>query len=308
MSIQITIAICTYNRAQIIPRAIGSILQQDSLKIKEILIVDNNSSDNTKDVVKTYAANYPKIRYCLEKNKGISNVRNRAMNESKTDFLAFLDDDAWASPTWINSIVMPLQTKSLNKNIACVVGPVKLVWEGGGKPNWFPKQFESLLCEYNYGVNSHFLDQDGYLLTTNVLFHAATIKNLGGFRTDLGRLGNKPLGGEDNEIYQRLYKNGYKVWYQSDALVYHPVPVERQTREYLLNRLYWDGASQPLMNDIRDKPSLIRKTLYELRNVIKLFWKILFSREEKEFKLRLEIQQRKGKIATMTAIILGRLR
>jgi GT2 family glycosyltransferase len=91
-----------------------------------------------------------------------------------------------------------------------------------------------------------FLDADGYLLTTNSLFHRETLLKLGGMRTDLGHKRKSLLGGEDNDIFNRLIANGHRVYYQPTAHVNHPVPKERQTRRFLLRRLFWDGASQPL--------------------------------------------------------------
>jgi hypothetical protein len=97
------------------------------------------------------------------------------------------------------------------------------------------------------GKVSRFLDAGGYLLTTNSLFHRETLLKLGGMRTDLGHRRKVLIGGEDNEIFKRLIANGHRVYYEPQAIVFHPVPRERQTRRYLLRRLFWDGASQPLV-------------------------------------------------------------
>jgi len=83
-------------------------------------------------------------------------------------------------------------------------------------------------------------------LTTNSLFHRETLLKLGGMRTDLGHKRKALIGGEDNDIFNRLIANGHSVYYQPQARVNHPVPKERQTRRFLLRRLFWDGASQPL--------------------------------------------------------------
>ena len=119
------------------------------------------------------------------------------------------------------------------------------MWEGS-RPDWFPDRFESLLCRYEMGDVPRFLDADGYLLTTNSLFHRETLLKLGGMRTDLGHKRKALIGGEDNDIFNRLIANGHRVYYQPTAHVNHPVPKERQTRRFLLRRLFWDGASQPL--------------------------------------------------------------
>lgn len=241
----ITVVVCTYNRASLLPRALDSLLNQESDRCQfEILVVDNNSTDATRNVVADYQTQRSNIRYVIEPEQGIAYARNRALREATGDYIAFLDDDAWAESTWLESLFGSVSL--LRPTPACVVGPVILEWEGD-RPSWFPEQYESLLCAYDLGSSPYFLDENGYLLTTNVLFHRPTVLDLGGFRPYLGRKGNRPLGGEDNDMYQRLIRAGYKIYYHPDARVHHGVPKERQTRRYLVQRLFWDGASQPLM-------------------------------------------------------------
>jgi glycosyltransferase involved in cell wall biosynthesis len=296
----LSIAICTYKRPLLLRRALLSVINQlPNLHFDcEIIVVDNNSGDNSCDICMDLAKRFGlEIGFINEFNRGISFVRNRALREVKYPYILFLDDDAWASTDWIISITNPLHNLQIHERPLCVVGPVKLVWEGNGKPNWFPKRYESLLCEYNFGPDSSFLSRKDYLLTTNALFHTETIIKLGGFNTDLGRIGDRTLGGEDNEIFQRFYRNNFRVWYQANALVFHPVPVERQSKSYLIDRLFWDGASQPLMNDESiDTLTIFRKILYESRSILILMLKYLIKRNTYTFENRLEISQRMGKV------------
>ena len=240
----LSIAICTYNRAALLNRVLDSLTNQTPAGAEfEILIVDNGSTDKTRDVVNERQLQDSRIRYVVEPEPGIAHARNRAMAEARSEYLAFIDDDAWAEPDWIKNLLAPFQTVTPRPD--CVVGPVSLVWEGN-RPDWFPARFESLLCRYEMGDSPRFLDADGYLLTTNSLFHRETLLKLGGMRTDLGHKRKALIGGEDNDIFNRLIANGHRVYYQPSARVNHPVPKERQTRRFLLRRLFWDGASQPL--------------------------------------------------------------
>ena len=243
----LTVAICTFNRSMILPRALDSVRNQTRTSDDfEILVVDNGSTDRTRDVVAAVQSEDSRVRYVVEPRAGISHARNCALAEGRGEYLAFIDDDAWADPEWLENLLAPIQ--SIRPAPECVVGPVSLVWEGK-RPEWFPDRFESLLCRYDMGAAPRFLDRGNYLLTTNSLFHRRTLLELGGLRTDLGHKGKALLGGEDNEIFQRLVANGYRVFYQPTARVYHPVPKARQTRRYLLRRLFWDGASQPLVDN-----------------------------------------------------------
>jgi len=241
----LSVAICTYNRAPLLGRALDSVRNQtwagDAL---EILVVDNGSTDRTRDLVAAAQLEDIRIRYVVESKAGIAHARNRALHEARGEYLAFIDDDAWAEGDWLQNLIRAIE--SIRPTPECVVGPVSLVWEGE-RPDWFPTRFESLLCRYDMGSKPRFLDAGGYLLTTNSLFHRETLLALGGLRADLGHKRNQLIGGEDNEIFQRLIANGYRVYYQPTACVSHPVPKARQTRRYLLRRLFWDGASQPLV-------------------------------------------------------------
>ncbi|HEY8188554.1 MAG TPA: glycosyltransferase [Pyrinomonadaceae bacterium] len=241
----LSVAICTYNRASLLSRVLDSVTNQiPATDEAEILIVDNGSTDGTRDLVAALQLEDNRIRYVVEPKPGIAHARNRALGEAHGEYLAFIDDDAWADPNWLGNLLAPIQ--SVSPRPKCVVGPVSLVWEGK-RPDWFPDRFESLLCRYEMGDVPRFLDADGYLLTTNSLFHRETLLNLGGMRTDLGHRRKALLGGEDNDIFNRLIANGLGIYYQPRARVFHPVPKERQTRRFLLRRLFWDGASQPLL-------------------------------------------------------------
>jgi len=241
----LSVAICTYNRASLLVRALDSVVAQTlPSNTLEILIVDNGSTDETRDLVAKLQPKNPAIRYIIESEPGIAHARNRALNEARGEYLAFIDDDAWADPKWLESLIAPL--RSLSPAPECVVGPVSLVWDGM-RPEWFPARFESLLCRYDMGDAPRFLEAGGYLLTTNSLFHRETLLRVGGMRTDLGHKRKALIGGEDNDVFNRLVANGFSVYYEPNALVFHPVPKERQTRRFLLRRLFWDGASQPLI-------------------------------------------------------------
>lgn len=239
----LSVAICTFNRAALLSRALQSVVDQNYEGDFEILIIDNGCTDNTREIVAAWERRDARVRYILERRAGISQARNRAMREARGDYLAFLDDDAWADGNWLAGLLNV--TKNVEPKPACVVGPVSLVWEGK-RPEWFPARFESLLCSYRMGDESRFLKPGDYLLTTNSVFHRATLLKLGGMRTDLGHKRSALIGGEDNDIFNRLLAGGHRVYYEASANVFHPVPKERQTKRYLLRRLFWDGAAQPL--------------------------------------------------------------
>jgi glycosyltransferase involved in cell wall biosynthesis len=307
----LSVAICTYNRASLLNRVLDSVagqtLAQDEF---EIVIVDNGSTDQTRDLVAAHQLQDPRIRYVVEPQAGIAHARNRAVNEARGEYLAFIDDDAWADPKWLENLVAPLRT--LSPAPECVVGPVSLVWEGS-RPDWFPARFESLLCSYDMGEAAHFLGAGGYLLTTNSLFHRETLLKLGGMRTDLGHRRKALIGGEDNDIFNRLVANGYRVYYEPQARVFHPVPKERQTRRFLLRRLFWDGASQPLVEGARSNngnapgawAECYRSGRRSLRFVFETFYGVVTGNRVAAEAGFYRLVQRLGRMRTHLIIALG---
>ena len=106
----LTIVICTYNRAHILPEALESLLRQTvSPEDYYLLIIDNNSTDNTQEVLIPFKERFPYMRIVMEYNQGLSHARNRALKECQTEWLAFLDDDAKAHPDWVETILQTIE-------------------------------------------------------------------------------------------------------------------------------------------------------------------------------------------------------
>ena len=304
----LSVAICTYNRATLLNRALDSVTNQTAGSEEiEILIVDNGSTDETRTLVAARQAQDTRIRYVFEPSAGIAHARNRAFAEARGEYLAFIDDDAWADTDWLENLLAPIH--ALRPAPECVVGPVSLVWEGR-RPDWFPARFETLLCRYEMGAVPRFLDADGYLLTTNSLFHRDTLLRLGGMRTDLGHRRKALIGGEDNDIFNRLIANGHGVYYQPTARVFHPVSKERQTRRFLLRRLFWDGASQPLIEGNGDTRNAwvecYRNGRRSLRFVFETCYGVITGNRSAAEAGFYRLVQRLGRTRTHLSIALGR--
>lgn len=243
---KITIAICTRNRASLLHRTIQSLGHRTyDVNLFELLVIDNASKDNTAQVFETSRSGFLTAKYFLESEIGIAFARNRAMHEASGEILVYLDDDAISSTMWLETLVAPFENPM--DDVKCVVGKVELEWEGS-RPSWIPSTYETLYSKYDAGHRARLLKRGDYLLTTNVAFNREDLLRLGGFRTDLGHRDSQLLGGEDNEIFDRMISNGIQIWYEPKAVVFHWVPRERQTRRWLIKRVFWDGATQPLLD------------------------------------------------------------
>ncbi len=276
---QYTIAICTRNRASLIGRTLDALQAQidtDALHHQiEIIVVDNASTDSTAQLVRRR----PTIRYIQETRLGIAWARNRAAREGQGDWLIYVDDDAVPVPDWLAHMRRCIE--QLKPAPQCVIGKVALEWEGG-RAAWFPTAYETLLSRYDLGEEGHFVEEGGYLLTTNAAFNRQHLLDLGGFRTDLGHRGNSLLGGEDNDIFNRLIKSSSRIWYEPQATVSHWVPRVRQTRRWLFQRVFWEGATQPLLDYGIDQPRrrYVSEMGRDVRRVGRITlgrWRTLFS-------------------------------
>src|ERR1019366_3158512 len=106
-----TVIVCTYNRCQVLAKTLESVAASkvpDSVEW-EVLIVDNNSSDQTREVVEDFCRRYPgRFRYLFERRQGLSSARNAGIRESQSEILAFTDDDATVEPDWLWNLTSAL--------------------------------------------------------------------------------------------------------------------------------------------------------------------------------------------------------
>lgn len=262
-----TVVICTFNRALFLEKAIRSLLRQTISKSEFMLIVvDNNSSDLTRQVVESFSDNDLEIKYVFESRQGISFARNRGAKESKTDYFLYLDDDAEAASDWLESFDL-FQRENKDK-FSCIAGHVSLNWAGGCKPSWYPEQYEPLLSGFDLGNVPRQMTKKNYLLTVNVALNRNDFWAIGGFREDLGRIGTSLISGEDVDLLHRFLDTGFRAIYLPEMKVTHMVTKERQTKSWLRKRLFWDGATQPYLDfgsAVMPPEKMIRRLFYDLK-------------------------------------------
>jgi len=245
-AVKISVLVCTYNRAARIGATIESLVTQalPGSPGWEILIVDNNSLDNTRQVLEDFQRRYPGlIRYFLEKQQGISHARNAAIRQARGEILAFIDDDETAEPGWLENLTAALHNGE---------------WAGAGgrvltPPDFSPPQWLSLkswfvsgpLASFDRGMNPGQLDDPPF--GANMAFRREVFDRCGLFRTDLGRSGKNLISNEDTEFGRRLFAAGLKLRYEPASVTYHPVEENRLRRSYFLHWWFNKGRS-----DIRE--------------------------------------------------------
>jgi glycosyltransferase involved in cell wall biosynthesis len=235
----VTVAIGTYNRARWLREALKFLTNQDyPLDRYELIIVDNNSTDDTRSVVESFASAPKPPKYFFEAKQGSSHARNRAIAESKGEIIVFTDDDVLGHAKWLGRILEPLLMPG-NENVGVVGGEVYPIFPDG-LPKWLDGQFRPFGYREDMGpLRKHQLPS-----TANVAIRRSVFDKLGVFRTDLGRLPNRLTAGEDHDLMRRIEAAGYGFWFNPKADLQHVVPGNRLTFKYAMKLSYDASCSR----------------------------------------------------------------
>jgi len=254
----ITVLISTFNRCTVLPTALQSIAGSTlPPEVEwEVLVVDNNSTDQTRAVVEEFCRRYPgRFRYLFEPRSGKSYALNSGIRESRGEIVAFTDDDVTVEATWLQNLTASLH----DSNWAGTGGrtlPAKLVplpsWlELGGKYN-----LGGTLCaHFDLGDEPCELDQAPY--GANMAFRKRLFEKYGGFRTDLGASPGReiPRPNEDTEFGRRVMAAGERLRYEPRAIVRHPIVEDRISKDYFLTWYFDFGRAAVL--EIGPRPDIL---------------------------------------------------
>jgi glycosyltransferase involved in cell wall biosynthesis len=250
---KITVIICTYNRCQDLAKALNSISVSelpDSVQW-EVLVVDNNSNDQTRAIVEDLCRQYPgRFRYVFEPKQGLSNARNAGIRAARGEILAFTDDDVMVDPLWLQNLTAPM----LDSQWAGAGGRIRL-GQDFQPPRWLtlsgPFDLGGTLVQFDLGDEQRPLNKAPF--GANMAFRKIMFETYGGFRPDLDRSGKSLIGNGDTELGERLMAAGERLWYAPSAVVHHPVPKERLKKSYM--RAWWFGHGRSLIRQTGEKPS-----------------------------------------------------
>jgi glucosyl-dolichyl phosphate glucuronosyltransferase len=240
--IEISAIISTYNRAHFLKGLFSSVLEQSIDKSRyEIVIVNNNCTDNTEEICHKFIQSHPevKINYCIEKQQGLSYGRNKGIEESIGSIVTFLDDDAIIAPDFFEKTLLFF---SQHPDVNAIGGKILLKYIDK-KPNWYNPFLASLLGYFNKGDKEQIFNND-YFRGSNMSFRREIFLTYGGFNTLLGRVGRNLMGNEEKELFYRFKSNGEKMWYVPSTVAYHLVPIERTYSSFVKKQAIGTGISQ----------------------------------------------------------------
>ena len=221
--LKVSVIIPTFNRADILPAAIESVLKQHSHDPFELIVVDNNSSDGTKEAIDAYVKQSQNIRYLFEPLPGASRARNLGITCARADIVAFLDDDVRAGEGWIETII---DTFDRHPNVTFIGGKVLPDW-CETPPEWLTRDHWSPLALVDYGDRPFYVtgDRPVCLVSANLAVRRSAFDKFGLFNDAFLRC-------EDHELEDRILYAGGRGLYVPTLSVHTTVPPARLLKAY----------------------------------------------------------------------------
>ena len=288
-----SIIIPTYNRSDVIIRSLETWATQ-TLPVTdfEVIVVDNNSTDNSAKLIQTFVADKPNFYYLLETQKGSTNARHAGASMAKSDILIFCDDDGLFNPECIQEILNVYKT---NEEVAAVAGKIEIQWDAPA-PDWI-EPYLFMLGRLNYG-NEVIFRKDIYLNGGIFSIRKSVFKELGGFNPDL--VGDYLVGDGDTGLVIKLHKAGKLIGWTPFASMQHLQFVAKQGTEDDMGRRFFNtGISNAYgifrENNFRFNSKVLKYILLAMVFVLKKQAELLIFANEKR-KKRFSLMQRRGEL------------
>lgn len=246
--------ICTYNRYDYLEKAVGSLLAQNcDPALFEIIVVDNSPPGVERDAWRQTFGDRAGLRYVTEDIPGLANARNVAVGLARGEIVAFLDDDAEASPDWISAYIAAFASFGPSAQIAG--GRIDPVFEAV-RPSWLHDRLLTYFTIINWGDRPKILDKSKWVAGANNAFRRDAYLMAGGCNVALGRIGSggSLMSNEETDLQDRIHAAGGVTIYVPDARVTHLVPAARVTREWIRRRIMWQAISDIVAGKPLDKP------------------------------------------------------
>ena len=244
-AIRFSIVIATYNRARLLKETLDSLSRLQPSAPWEVIVVDNNSPDDTRSVVEGAMRSFPvPLRYAFEKEQGRSAALNRGFGLAEGEIVVTTDDDVRVEPDWLDHIEFGLAAKQCDY----VGGRVLPLWEAK-PPRWIPRtngRMWAVIALLDYGPDAIRFGAR-VPLGVNMAMRREAVERVGGFDTHIGRKAGTLLGQEVREWCMRATAAGLVGYYIPAMVVQHLIPRDRLTKRYFRRWFYWRGISRAMM-------------------------------------------------------------
>jgi glycosyltransferase involved in cell wall biosynthesis len=229
------VVICTYNRCDLLKVALETLCRQTLASSDyEIIVVDNNSNDNTRGVVEDFCRRSSNIRYCFEAQQGLSHARNRGWLEALGEYVAYTDDDCKVPEQWLEVAKEVIERVSPG-----VFGGPYYAYCNTSKPRWLKDTYFSR----NFGDHPRFLSRSEYLSGNNIFFRRSLLRTLGGFDPKLGMAGQKIAYGEETALQQQIRAEmpDQVTYYEPRLYLYHLARTDQLSIWWIMRSRFHHG-------------------------------------------------------------------
>lgn len=264
----VSIVICTYNNAASLAITLQQIIDQEVTQpdLVELIVIDNNSSDNTADILKSTCCKKFVYRHYYESRQGISHARNTGFENALGDYILYTDDDADIPANWLENYL----NKIASSKADCIFGDISIIWDLP-QPWWYDNdRFQGFFAAINYGKTEFQVTSKNHpFLTKNACIKKSCLVEVGGFDPILGRKGAVLTGGEDILLFYHLIETEKIIHYCPDISIGHRLKAREYSEKNITNQFL--ACAKPIWYIAKSQPGkrLFKKPLGVLEIQIK---------------------------------------
>lgn len=297
----ISVILCTWNnydRLSITLEAFLSVESSDKFSW-ELIVVDNNSTDNTSNVIHTFLHRLPLV-HVFEPMQGLSFARNSGLNVAKGQLIIFTDDDVKPCTEWLKEYWCAYKS---NSEFAFWGGPVESDFESTNVNHKLIQLAPPSVKGLYLGDELRYLNKNEYFISANWALTSVAIKSIGKFDVNMGLNPslNKVSIGEETDLMDRLKKIGYKAIYLPNAKLSHYVPKDKSTLKHIASRSKAWGYYRSENELFQYKRKLFGVPFWFYKNIFKKIFKFVLSllRGKLDYRTYLEIHRIYGQIESI---------
>lgn len=271
-----SIIVCTYNRADSLGDTLQALraLRASPERTWEVIVVDNNSRDHTRQAVLEAQRDWPLLRYEFEAEQGLSNARNHGIAAARGEVLLFTDDDVLPEPDWMEVTLAGLERYGAD---ACG-GYIAPIWETP-PPAWLTPRFYGFLAVRTDRTDDYPIDTPAKApYGANMVVKKAVFTQIGGFDSRRGRTGKSLASGEDGELFERILNAGMKAVFLGQSRVHHKVEAFRCTKSYMRRWRYQTSHNLAISKGVPGCKRLFNIPLYLFPQLLRALWRALLGR------------------------------
>lgn len=260
---ELTVCICTHNRPGYVRDCLAGLDRQTADRGQfAVLIVDSGSTGQAREELARLSASDPTVRLLRLSHPGVSAARNAGAWATRTPYIAYIDDDAIPEPNWVASILAAIRGQA--RPPALIGGRILPEWEAP-LPAWWPRSLRGILSIIEAEGRGEYRTPDLPAklepYAANMVVRVLSLLSVGGFGREAGRYGKCLLSDEEVQLAWKLQDAGHSVRYDSSIVVKHQIQATRLTPQWLLSRLYWQGASTVITRRMLGYDRSVRREL-----------------------------------------------